>query len=727
MISPLTRTKTTALILSILFFCGVFLLPQLLFAQETSGEKNWMMAGLQGLLYSIVNVVFGTLAGLAGLLLNEAVGTYVVGFGNLYATSGLGYTIDNLWSTVRDIFNLTFIFGLVYIGFKMIFNSGDSSARRMLGSLVLAALLVNFSLFITKFVIDFSNIAAAQLAAGFNNAGTYAVSDGFMNIMGISSLFSTGGSLADMTTSKGFAFIFGSLILYIVAAFVFAAGGILLIIRFAVLNIYMILSPLMFLGMVFPGFSNVSREYWQGFLGRAFFAPAYILMLYFAHQILVNMKGVAGGTAQFSEVFGSSDPTASFAGTIPYFILTAVFMIAALVVAQKMGAQGATSALSIGKRMSTGTRKYVQGKAGSATFGAAASVGQRTFGYGAQKLSNNKKLNNWAGRSLAGEKVLKATRVMADTSFDARQVAGFGAAAGIGTGVKGGYNSRIAAKNKADADFAKSLGETKVEKDLNDNYVDAEIGKRVKANLAEIHADPKSTISIRTQMEAEAKQKVEAAKAALEEAKANTATERKTLTDKIQKLEQDKKNTILQPDIDAIDKELTEAKSSLEKSGSAVLTLQKDFTDAVKKADKASKDLNKANDEALEAAESRVTFEKQLAFIHRQEQSAATWRSTGATVTGGGAAGTGAAYVGAIGALGTGGTALLAGAAGGLMVRSYGQQNQESADNLRKIYGTDGTVRKKAKNKEENLKILSEQLKDATDAPAKAEPKADDE
>ncbi len=716
-----------ALLASVLFFCALFLLPQLLFAQATNADRGLLMTGLQGLLYTIVNVVFGTLAGLAGLLLNEAVGTYVVGFGELYRTSGLGWTIDNLWSTVRDIFNLTFIFGLVYIGFKMIFNSGDSSAKRMLGSLVLAALLVNFSLFITKFVIDFSNIAATQLAAGFNNAGDYAVSDGFMNLMGLSGLFSTGPSLAEMTTSRGFAFIFGSLILYIVAAFVFAAGGLLLMIRFAVLNIYMILSPLMFLGMVFPGFSSVSRDYWKGFLGRAFFAPAYILMLYFAHQILVNMRGVSAGTAQMADVFGARNPEPGFAATIPYFILTAVFMIAALVVAQKMGAQGATSALSLGKRMSSGTRKYVQRGAGAVTFGAAAKAGQRTFGSYAQTLSDKKGFQKFAAKSWVGEKALKATKVVADTSFDARQVAGFGAAAGIGTGTKGGFKSRVDAKNKADAEFAKSLGETKVEKDLRGKYVDAQIGEQVEKNLAEIRDNPKSNLNITKEIEMEAKLAKEKAAQELEDAKKNIAGERKALTDKIQKLEQDKKKTILQPEIDAIDKDLAEAKSALEKSGSAVLTLEKGFDEAAKKAKKASDQVAIANKEAIEAAESRVTFEKQLAFIQRQERGAAKWRSNGATVTGGAAGVAGAGALSTLGTLGTGGAVLAGGAAGALIVRSYGQQNQASADNLKKIYGTDGTVRKKAKNKEENLKILTEQMKDLEGAPAKAEPKADDE
>ncbi len=422
MIARLTKTKTSSFILATLFFFGMFLLPQLLFAQTPAeGERGWAMAGLQGLLYSIVNVVFGTLAGLAGLLLNEAVETYVVGFGALYQSSGLGWTIDNLWSTVRDIFNLTFIFGLVYIGFKMIFNSGDSSAKRMLGSLVLAALLVNFSLFITKFVIDFSNIAAAQLASGFNNGGNYAVSEGFMNIMGISGLFSTGESLADKTTSAGFAFIFGSLILYIVAAFVFAAGGLLLMIRFVVLNIYMILSPLMFLGMVFPGFSSVSRQYWSGFLSRAFFAPAYILMLYFSHQILVNMRGVSAGTAQMADVFGSRNPEPGFAATIPYFILTAVFMIASLVVAQKMGAQGASSALAIGKRMSGGARKYATNAATYAprTLGRmGANKAGESATRGLNNLQTRKGLVGWAAKTnIVDKKVRGAATAAAGAKF----------------------------------------------------------------------------------------------------------------------------------------------------------------------------------------------------------------------------------------------------------------------------------------------------------------------
>jgi len=346
--------KITFLLLG-LFFTTVLVYPNLTYAVFDA-----VASAIQGTLYFLVTTVFGFLAWCGGLLLNDAISSYVVGFGTLFETSGLGYSVNSLWTVVRDIFNLTFIFGLVYIGFKMILNSEDTSAKKMLGTLVIAALLVNFSLFFTKIVIDFSNIAAAQFAQAFGSGAKYAVSDGFMKLLGVSSMWETSTNIGKLDAPAGFAHIFGSLFLYLTIAFVFAAGGILLIIRFVVLNFYMILSPLMFLGFVFPGLANISKTYWEGFLGRAFFAPAYLLMLYFSHQILVNMKGVVtAGSKKIGDVFTAKDAAVaanSFEGTIMFYILTCVFLMASLVIAQKMGAVGASNAVAIGKRFAGATK-----------------------------------------------------------------------------------------------------------------------------------------------------------------------------------------------------------------------------------------------------------------------------------------------------------------------------------------------------------------------------------
>ncbi len=654
-----SKTRTQKILFTLLVL--MFLIPVVSFAADEVTTIGGPANVIQGLLYTIVNSVFGWMAWASGLLLNYSVKEYVVGFGAGFRDSGLGFAVNNLWVTVRDIFNLTFIFGLVYIGFKMILNSGDSNARRMLVSLILAALLVNFSLFITKFVIDFSNIAATQFAAAFSSTSgaevNYNLTEKFMQLTGLSSLWDSAKSVAAMPVGGGWAYIFGSLILYLVMAFVFFAGAILLIIRYIVLNIYMILSPIMFLGWVFPGFSGASQKYWDGFLQRAFFAPAYLLMLFFAAEVL---KAMSIPKKSMADAFTGSNPTIatqSFVETIPYFILTCAFLIAAIVVAQKMGAVGATNAIAIGNRL----RGTAQRAAGSATFGAAAVVGQRTIGYGAQKAANSDWLRNKAATSMLGSATLKASRAVGDKSFDGRNAFGLGKTLGVGDGGKGGYNTKVEAKNKKDADYAKSLGETKVDKDQNGKYTDKKHQERVDAGLKERENDINSNLY--------------------------------------------KKNQAL-----------NEARQNKLKGG--------DLAKAEAEIARAEKEQKKAFKETILQEEAKIQYEKQLAFINRRQQEANLMKGKIPGISG---AVAGGGVGGQLGwsAFGAGVGAAAGTAAGAAMVHSVGAQNQESVNNLRKIYGMDGTVKNKSKEKEENLKILAAQIKESEGATPEKKPDED--
>ncbi len=342
----------------------VLVIPGLVLGADVNSapKAGW----LEEILWTFVVGVFGTLVYIAGQLLNVAVETYTIGFGNQFIDLGLGFAVNNLWETVRDIFNLTFIFGLVYIGFKMILNTGDTNARRMLVHIILAALLVNFSLFFTKFVIDFSNVAAAQVAQGFYKAGVpdgeshYQVSDQFLHVVGFTSIFKNnleGAQNLAQGKASGFTYIFFTMVMLIIMAFVFFAGAILLMIRFVVLNLYMILSPIMFLGWVFPALSSYSEKYWSGFLSRAFFAPAYLLMLYFAFIIMQQYAGLINSGGSFQELFTGTSETnlaTTFATTVPFFAMICIFLIASVVVAQKMSMDGASWVTGFSKKVTMG-------------------------------------------------------------------------------------------------------------------------------------------------------------------------------------------------------------------------------------------------------------------------------------------------------------------------------------------------------------------------------------
>ena len=435
----------------------LLLFPLVVFGQYDINDP------IQKLLWTIVNVLFGWFVWVGGMLLDTAITSYVVGFGDQFRDTGLGFAVHALWTMVRDFFNLFFIFGLVYIGFKMILNSGDSKARHMLAGIVMAGLLVNFSLFFTKFIVDFSNVMATQLAGAFSTTtGNYEAAASFANVLGITSLFSTGGpeGLNAIYAGGGYAYIFGTMILYLILGFVLAAGGLLLMIRFVVLNIYMILSPVMFLGWVFPGMASLSQTYWKGFLKRAFFAPAYLMMLYFAFFV-TNEFTVATSRKSFADLFISADTAgSSFATTIPFFIIICGFLVAAILVAQKMGVEGANMSVNLGKKMAGRAGKA----AGGMTFGAAGRVGRGTFGsLGSAATNNNnrfgKRLNTIAEgsglRAWAARRAQDTANVAATSSYDTRNIGGAGKALGLGEGKTGGYNKDTEERIKAEKARAK--------------------------------------------------------------------------------------------------------------------------------------------------------------------------------------------------------------------------------------------------------------------------------
>lgn len=354
------------------------------------------MGYVQLALWNLVVNFFGMFLALAASLLNVSIKYFVIEFGNLYNTGGIGVAVDAAWYSVRDIFNITFIFGLVYIGFKMILDSSDSGAKKWLIHLIMAAVLVNFSLYITKFVVDVSNVLASEIvinafAPSEDSDGYPAVSDAFARSMGLTSLLGL-HSDKSLPQGSGWGYIFGTMIFFLIATFVFAAGGLLLLIRAGVLLFYLVLSPFMFIGWVFPRLQKYTDQYWSGFLGRAFFAPLYLLFLYLSSKILTDFTSSAqynDGGAQIGNILRGADPevikNSFFVSFIP-FIMASLFLVVSIIIANKLGANGGDMVMSAGKNL---TGKVKRGITNTTKFTAA-----QTAGRGARLASD------YTGRSI---------------------------------------------------------------------------------------------------------------------------------------------------------------------------------------------------------------------------------------------------------------------------------------------------------------------------------------
>ncbi len=80
-----------------------------------------------------------------------------------YSLSDESYRHDFIqtgWQLVRDISNIFFIVIMIWSGLMAVFNTSGAPYKKVIPTLIINALIINFSLFATRVVIDVSNITA---------------------------------------------------------------------------------------------------------------------------------------------------------------------------------------------------------------------------------------------------------------------------------------------------------------------------------------------------------------------------------------------------------------------------------------------------------------------------------------------------------------------------------------------------------------------------------------
>ncbi len=170
-------------------------------------------------------------------------------------------SISTAWGVIRDVANMGFIFILLYAAIQTILGIG-SDVKKLIVNIIIVAILINFSLFFTKVVIDASNVLSIAfydaIAPGSLTAGVTTEPTKIIGIAGklMEPLYIT--SLWEAAEVKAFegkkTIIIGVMgtVVALIAAFIFFAIAIMFVIRFVVLIFVLILSPLAFLGFILP-------------------------------------------------------------------------------------------------------------------------------------------------------------------------------------------------------------------------------------------------------------------------------------------------------------------------------------------------------------------------------------------------------------------------------------------------------------------------------------------
>lgn len=410
-----------------------------------------------------------------------------------YSTNSTSYTnefVTKAFGAIRDIANIFFIIALLYVAIKTILSLNVTNNKKLIGTIVVVALLINFSLFFTQVIIDGTNILAKvfynQITAVDESdnlipagvGGQKSISVGLVDKFNPQKILTAGAgedAQAYYNTNKG-QFIFITLLaMFIVlyAAYVFLMVALLFVGRVVALWLAMIFAPIAFASYTMPfnipGFGH--KDWWDELLKNAFLAPIFIFFLY----IIVMFAGFLPSMISYNTT--SPDTMQQIMGVvIPFAILMILLM--------KAKAMAITFSGSIGKGIMSIAGK-VGGVAGGAALGAAAVVGggalRATVGRAGSAIGESKWAKSMASSRFGavkflGNKAMDVGKAAGKGSFDIRgaKIAGMGLAGvtglKLGEAKKGGFEQakadQIAKRQQRAQELEAGHGE-KERKDLN--------------------------------------------------------------------------------------------------------------------------------------------------------------------------------------------------------------------------------------------------------------------
>lgn len=444
-------------------------------AVTPSKDCPWWSSPIDcGLLPAVANVGLGLVSGLlklSGLFLN-----YAANFTLNLSTYTEQLNINATWSTIRDLMNIVFIFALLWISINTILGLGND-AKKLLASIIISALLINFSLFFTKVVIDASNVVALQFYTGITggkfitDSGDFAgggLSDQFMARLKLQSIYDGGQGRGD---SKDIGLDFSGVttiavmgaIFILITSFVFFIAALMLAARSAVLIILMVTSPIGFIGGFIPKLGKYTEMWRTELINQSLFAPLFFMMIWIVLNITKDITVLTGtgdsATVSFASAIASGG--ASSISIIFNYVILIAFIIAALNVAKDLSGK-AGGAFS----------KFGATAMGSIAGGAGGWVLRGTAGKAMNSLANSKFMQDMGAKDRfgIGTALHQFTLAGAKSSYDMRAgVPIVGGAAGnilkqagadvnFGkAGGKGGYKGVLESETKKRKDYGKNL------------------------------------------------------------------------------------------------------------------------------------------------------------------------------------------------------------------------------------------------------------------------------
>ncbi|MFZ2299633.1 MAG: hypothetical protein WAW00_00685 [Candidatus Moraniibacteriota bacterium] len=347
----------------------------------SGGGWNWTANPIKWVLYGIW--------WLLSLLLNAGVALYIfvihpTNFEQLFNLK----SVYEMWKFVRDFFNLFFILVLLYIAFTVVFQIQKDFKKALL-SLVLAALLINFSFPISRFLIDATNVPM-YFFVNQTNAITQHGDGGMSAILSAS-------QLEGILLKEGIASDVADFLLAIIFTFLLAVSvmvlAVMMVVRLIALVILVIFSAAGFAASIIPGMEQYSKMWWENFWKYALFGPAAGLMLLISVRFMTEAKGgviLQGAKNSVAQVTAGQD-SSNIIVSLSLAAIPLILLWFTIGLAQKMSIAGASSVVGAGQKFSKWAGKKFSGYS-------AAERNIKAYGAARKKRDEEKNKNNWGAR-----------------------------------------------------------------------------------------------------------------------------------------------------------------------------------------------------------------------------------------------------------------------------------------------------------------------------------------
>jgi hypothetical protein len=266
-------------------------------------------------------------------------------------TVGLSYTgFDNPviaagWPIMRDFANMMVVIGFVVVGIAFTLRLESYGSKKVLINLIIAALLINFSLPICGIFIDGSNIVMNYFLKASGNIYSKADASGICQknswwdtmsnswwvghsplgpIVGTINFFKEGNYANTGATFRKAAFYWVGFFIIILFFFVF-------LFRYLALWLLVVFSPLAFVCYVFPNTKGIFSMWWKNFFQWCIIGIPAAFSLYLADQLLNN--------PQINKI------STGFVATILTGFLPAALLLVGLLLSLQTSAMGANYAI----------------------------------------------------------------------------------------------------------------------------------------------------------------------------------------------------------------------------------------------------------------------------------------------------------------------------------------------------------------------------------------------